>query len=218
MQRTPGLDVSHHQADAGPVDFAAAYAAGYRFCYVKLSEGESYRDPAGPKLWKAAKAAGLLVGGYHFVRFLHDGAAQARNLVAALAELGESDLPPAVDLETNEDDWKKPEPPTSERIRGVALDFVTELEHAIPWRALIYAGAPFSNESGLSVIAPDRDLWLAAYVSEARLKVPKGWPAWRIWQHSGKGRVPGITGDVDLNAFAGSEQDLKNWAQSQKRG
>ena len=34
---------------------------------------------------------------------------------------------------------------------------------------------------------------------------------WTFWQYTATGRVPGIRGDVDRNAFNGSEGDWARW-------
>jgi len=35
--------------------------------------------------------------------------------------------------------------------------------------------------------------------------------AWKFWQYTATGRVQGIAGDVDLNAFSGSPETWKAW-------
>ena len=34
---------------------------------------------------------------------------------------------------------------------------------------------------------------------------------WVFWQFDHRGSVPGVRGDVDLNAFHGSRQDWNEW-------
>jgi lysozyme len=34
---------------------------------------------------------------------------------------------------------------------------------------------------------------------------------WAFWQYTTTGRVPGIRGDVDRNAFYGTEQEFAGW-------
>ena len=36
-----------------------------------------------------------------------------------------------------------------------------------------------------------------------------GWKNWTFWQHSHRGRVKGIEGDVDLNVFGGTEVEFR---------
>jgi hypothetical protein len=38
--------------------------------------------------------------------------------------------------------------------------------------------------------------------------MPGGWGDWVVWQTSSKGKVPGIGGNVDLDTFNGSVDDL----------
>ena len=55
-------------------------------------------------------------------------------------------------------------------------------------------------------------LWLAEYgVPEPTLPVIGGWNEWLFWQNSETGEVPGFTGPVDLNIFAGTREDLGAW-------
>ncbi len=63
-----------------------------------------------------------------------------------------------------------------------------------------YIGAP--------VWARDYMLWVANYTSGAEPYKPKCWPSWVFWQHSNTGRVPGISGNVDLDRCSLSEAEL----------
>ena len=55
-------------------------------------------------------------------------------------------------------------------------------------------------------------LWLAKYTSVRPTTVPGTWKGWKIWQHTSSGKVPGITGRVDLNHFNGSYSELLSFA------
>lgn len=39
--------------------------------------------------------------------------------------------------------------------------------------------------------------------------MPKAWSAWSFWQHTDKGKVPGVGGACDLDYFHGGEAQLK---------
>jgi len=41
-------------------------------------------------------------------------------------------------------------------------------------------------------------LWLAHYTTSCP-EVPRPWTRWKYWQYTDNGRVPGITGAVDLD-------------------
>lgn len=60
-----GIDISHHQ---GSPDFQRVKKAGIRFVMLKATEGVNYTDPCFHANIKAALAAGLPVGAYHFLR------------------------------------------------------------------------------------------------------------------------------------------------------
>jgi hypothetical protein len=60
-----GIDVSHWQ---GSVDWDRVRAAGKRFVFLKSSESTDYVDPTYASNRSEARAAGLLVGAYHFAQ------------------------------------------------------------------------------------------------------------------------------------------------------
>jgi hypothetical protein len=51
--------------------------------------------------------------------------------------------------------------------------------------------------------------WLRSVAAEPKERFRNR--PWTIWQYTATGRVPGIAGDVDRNAFIGSEKDWKRW-------
>ncbi len=52
-------------------------------------------------------------------------------------------------------------------------------------------------------------LWVAHYTAECP-RVPAPWQRWTFWQHSESGRVPGISGPVDLNVMAGGSDTIED--------
>ena len=58
-----GVDVSKYQ---GTIDFAKIKAAGTTYVFVKATEGITGVDPDYARNVAAARAAGLVVGSYHF--------------------------------------------------------------------------------------------------------------------------------------------------------
>src|SRR5579864_9557685 len=94
-----GLDVSAAQ---GRVDWGCVAGMGCRFAIIKCKQGNDGIDPRFAENVAGAKAAGLLVGAYHFAYPLPklDPRAQARAFFEA-SSLGNraGELPPALDLE-----------------------------------------------------------------------------------------------------------------------
>ena len=54
------------------------------------------------------------------------------------------------------------------------------------------------------------DLWVASWTNySANIFMPDDWKSWKIWQfEGGTGRQDGITGPVDLNNFAGTQEEM----------
>ncbi|MBU6455879.1 MAG: glycoside hydrolase family 25 protein, partial [Cyanobacteria bacterium REEB67] len=95
-----GVDISHFQ---GSVDFEKLKAAGIAFVFIKATEGGTLVDEKFAVYWKAAKAAGIPRGAYHFFRPKGSVQAQIANFVNTVGSLKVGDLPPVVDLEVPED-------------------------------------------------------------------------------------------------------------------
>jgi lysozyme len=55
----------------------------------------------------------------------------------------------------------------------------------------------------------DYPFWIRSTAAKPEERYEKR--PWEFWQFTTTGRVPGITGDVDRNAFFGSEKDFAGW-------
>lgn len=185
---TRGIDVSHHQ---GVIDWTEVAASGVQFAFVKVSDGLHFRDPLGASNLSGARLAGVRVGAYHYLR-LGDGAEQADAFLAAYAR-APNDLPPVLDLE---DDVLASAAPR------IALAWLRKVEERIGVRPIVYTFPGFARWIAKAPELAAYPLWIAHWGVASPI-VPAPWKAWTIWQHSRKGRVPGIRGDVDLNRARG---------------
>lgn len=193
--RLSGIDVSHFQ---GKVDWGKVKAAGVAFAFAKATEGVSYTDAMFATNWQGMQNAGLLRGAYHFFRPSQDAAAQAQHFLSVVS-LQSGDLPPALDVETAD---------------GVSNDALTAgvqtwLEHVALQTGvtpIIYAGPRFWNGhvNGNFSAYP---LWVAEYGVQTP-QLPRGWTNWNFWQYSQSGHESGVAGNVDLDYFQGSIEDL----------
>lgn len=183
-----GIDVSNLQ---GTIDFNAVKRAGYRFAFVKAGEG-NWDDPDFRLNVQHAKAAGLKVGAYQFLRPRpgRTGAQEAAFFIENLhrAGLGHGDLRPVLDVEATQLDRAG--------THAYVKSFVNAM-HAHGFRPMIYTGTWFW---GPKVGDDDFDLplWIAAYQAHEPT-LPKPWTTYAVWQHSDKGVVPGVRGHVDVN-------------------
>ncbi|RJO74179.1 hypothetical protein D5S18_18675 [Nocardia panacis] len=77
-----GIDISNNN---GPdIDLTRVRAEGFDFVFAKVSEGDYFIDYTWPAYRDAARAAGLALAGYHYVRADSDPDAQAEMFVRQL--------------------------------------------------------------------------------------------------------------------------------------
>ena len=109
-----GVDVSrwdHSKTSAypagTPIDWVKVKAAGRSFAIIKASERTNYRNPYFANDYAQAKAAGLVVGAYHFARPalpISTARDQARYFITTVQKVGsfrdQKTFPAVLDLET----------------------------------------------------------------------------------------------------------------------
>lgn len=198
-----GLDVSHYQ---GGIDWNAVAGSGRVFGIAAVGDGY-YRDPSFAGNWSGMREAGLIRGAYQFFEPNLDPAAQADILIDAVGgSLGAGDLPPMLDIEYAEDGT----PPS--RILWAMQVWADRVEQALGKKPMIYTGAwwwnPWTSYSGQFAGYPLVD----SYYAQTCPNIAAGWSSWAFWQYSSSGRVPGINGDTDLDAFNGSLEELRAFA------
>ena len=185
-----GIDISHHQNDAGAVDWSRIKAEGYEFAFIKLTEGETFIDPKGHQNVKDAQAHGFIVGGYHFARY--KSPAEAKREADFFAKHANNlNLDFAInDLEHAED------------MREHGIKDITSATHAFMAeiakvaKPLLYTYPSFIR-GYLNPSANIHDLWIANYGVDAPDMV--FWDSWRVWQHSSSAHVSGLSGRIDVN-------------------
>lgn len=192
-----GIDVSKHN---GVIDYNKVAQAGYRFVFVKATEGATFKDAHFERNCREASRAGLKVGVYHFFRKNRDGDVQARNFMNAVQRV-KLDMPLVVDVEDWGNDYFVDEAVLQQRL----CDLVSTLKNK-GYKVMIY-----TNGNGLKrYYNPNfkgHYLWLCK-LTDPDLQVTTG----HIFQQfSHRGSVSGVNGDVDLNVFMGNEREWENW-------
>ena len=198
-----GIDVSKAQST---VAWPAVTGAGYVFVYIKATDGQDYVDPEFKVNWTGAAQAGLLRGAYHFFRAEDSPEVQADffwNTVNGMGD-GGGELPLVVDIEKNMDQ-------SNSVVLSNLTQFLQDLERLSGRQPMIYTYTSFWNGLGSGGFG-NYPLWIAEYTSAPAPILPNGWATWQFWQHAQDGKVSGITGDVDLNVFNGSADQLRQWA------
>jgi len=173
------------------VDFERVAAHGVKGVIFRFSRGHVWGDIACRLYTHWAQAAGLWTGGYHVLDPARDAVWQADCFCHLL---NARDFPPALDLQETGG-----QPGSIIAARSILwLDWVeqeTNLHPMIYTRKLWfdrYVG-PWVRFKG------EYPLWVAHYTNAAQPMIPKGWETWDLWQYSKRGRIPGISGYVDLN-------------------
>ncbi|MGN8227413.1 glycoside hydrolase family 25 protein [Paenibacillus polymyxa] len=198
-----GIDVSRYQ---GNIDWKVVKADGISFAFIKASQGQRYVDPTFITNAKGARAAGVLLGAYHFVdaTSVEAAKAEARHFAEVLEQIGGAkalDLPAVMDYENNPGNLSKT------LISAVALAFLLELERLTGRKPIIYTGNAFAANFNASL--GGYKLWIARY-SDTRVPSDTAtWKRWDIWQYSDSGKIKGIAGNVDLNEFDGTADELR---------
>lgn len=190
------IDVSRYQ---GTIDWAQVAAAGYKGAMLKtvstnrkLSKRADglYIDPTFQTNYRGARAAGLDVGVYYYTYATSEAMADAElSLVREAVRGKELTLPLAVDVEDNK--IKQLSTLDLSNLTAYALEQVEKMG----FYAQMYTYTGYKYELDMPRLSSRWDVWLADYTG----KPPAVTFKYNAHQHTSKGSVPGITGNVDLN-------------------
>jgi GH25 family lysozyme M1 (1,4-beta-N-acetylmuramidase) len=194
----PGIDVSEFQ---GNIDWNQVKASGIVFAIARVDDG-FYMDKKFDQNWAGMKAAGLIRGAYQFFEPGDDPNALADIMIQKMGPLGPGDLPPTLDVEVTDG-----QPPSviNDHIH-IWMDKVQAATGRVP---IIYTGKYFWNDNVGSGDFADHPLWLAAYVQPNCPSTPNAWGGWTMWQYNDNGSIPGIAGNVDVDMFNGTMEQLQ---------
>lgn len=205
-----GIDTSRWQ---GQVDWAQARANGASFAFLKATEGGDIVDPAFAGNWRAARAAGVPIGAYHFWYHCRPAAEQARWFIRHVPRAAGA-LPPVLDMEWTPFSPTCTQRPPATTIRREARIFLDALEAHYGQRPIIYSTPDFFEANEMWKLGA-YDFWLRSVAGHPRDVY--GGRHWTFWQYSGTGLVPGVRGKADLNVFAGSREDWGAWLAARQR-
>jgi len=188
VTRLDGVDISRYQ---GIVDWAAVRAACARPDFAvaawKVTQGQRTIDPTAARNRADAAAAGFRWRfGYHWLTPDVDGVTQARWFLENFQGIGEGE---GVILDYEEKGLSP----------DAALAFVTEVEKATGRPVAVYTGVYQNIWKDTRIFNGQRMRWVAAYVSEARVRAACQPYGFDIWQWSSSGSVPGVSTRCDVN-------------------
>ena len=214
-----GIDISSYQPR---VDWATVAKDGVSWMLARASVSV-YKDALCDDHIKAAKAAGLLVGAYHFFAPWRSPEEQAKIFLAQVKGLP-IDLPLVTDVEALAPKAKEGEPApipvtTAQLVERTAA-FMAIVEKETGRRPTLYTYSAFSTQHKLGVaFGATHRLHIADY-REGPPTVSAGWGRYAFHQHAGdNGRQAGVLlpkgklSPCDLNVYRGSLEQLKLFCQ-----
>ena len=223
-QEIRGIDISVWQHPNGkPIDFARLKSDfDISFVIIKSSDG-GMRGNDNAKKWfpidsAAAKAQGLIVGGYHYAlpgnmdhNTITDAKLQAKRAVEQVNGAPIGDLPLTLDIEELPCGW------TITRLATWTSTFLEEAQRISGRTPIVYANGSFIarlEDASASDLAR-YPLWLAKWgpklgtdPSENRI-----WKNnWTIWQFTADGDIDAVPSNTtDLNVFNGTQEEFQSF-------
>jgi GH25 family lysozyme M1 (1,4-beta-N-acetylmuramidase) len=186
------IDLSHHNTIGSLHDAAAAGIVGV---IHKATEGVKMVDKTAKSRFALSRDAGLLWGVYHFMK--------------------------PGDVETQVDHFLKNAPADDKtlyvldfEVDGITLSQVLEFLELVDDRTgqipVLYTGFKLKDLGGARKIPAltAYRLWLAQY--GPRPVLPKGYDKLWLWQYTQTGKIAGVSGDVDLNEYNGTAEQLRD--------
>ncbi|MCM1034516.1 MAG: hypothetical protein NC038_02960 [Paludibacter sp.] len=203
-----GIDISHYQSYIDWEEVCFLYDPHHKlythptqktqrrevdFVIAKATEGARIHDAFYHRNKEGAGKQNIPFGAYHFYSYKSSALAQARNFIQ-YANLQTGDLLPVLDVEPYRN--RLPE-------RDSVLRWLQTVEKYYGAKPIIYTNEncyqtyfmPYKQFRGYHY-------WIARYGGEQ--------PSSKhlLWQSADNGKVAGIRGDVDLNVFRGTHQEL----------
>lgn len=188
-----GIDVSSYQ---GKPDWPKVSNSGVKFAILRIHQ-KSGVDTSFEHNYKGCKSNGILIGGYKYSYALTPAQAidEAEDVLSVLGGRG-LDFPVFYDLE-----WSQQRSLGKQAIENVAIAFLTRIKKA-GYKVGIYCNLDWYNNV-LTDALKKYDCWIARYPAsdngsvQERLRPNVGVG----WQYSSKGKVSGISGNVDMDVF-----------------
>lgn len=200
-----GVDIASYQSSINPAKLTTT-----DFVIVKFTQGTTYLNPYADRQYSAAKAAGKLLGAYHYAEG-KSATAEAQYFVKHLGNrIGECIL--ALDWEGNQNSVFG----TGEDVAW-CKEFLDEVYRLTGVRPLIYMSKSVCRKYNWSSVAANYPLWCAQYKSNSTTDYQSspwtdnnGFGAWErdtIRQYSSHGRIAGYDSNIDIDlAYMSAEE------------
>ncbi len=201
-----GVDVSSYQLD---IDWKGLEKEGYKFAFIKATEGSSHVDDRFEENWKNVRKTDIRAGAYHFLSYDTSGKSQAENFIKTVKKR-HGMLPPAVDVEFY-GEYEEVHP-SKKKLRKVLDTVLEELEDHYGQKPVIYTNT-YIYDTYISGRYDDYPIWISAHDLPESLPDDSNWTFCQYTFYGQSDSVGGGEKYVDLNVFNGSSWDLRkgNW-------
>ena len=189
-----GIDVSKWN---GNIDWNAVKNSGVSYVIIRCgyrgsSTGALIEDPQFRSNIKGAKAAGLKVGVYFFSQAVNEvEAVEEASMVLGLVSGYGLNYPIFLDVEAS---GGRADGISKETRTAVCKAFCATIQNS-GYSAGVYANKSWFTEKINTSSLTAYKIWLAQYASTPTYTATR----YDMWQYSSKGKVSGISGNVDLN-------------------
>jgi GH25 family lysozyme M1 (1,4-beta-N-acetylmuramidase) len=203
---TQGVDVSNNN---GTVNWSQVAGAGITFGYAKVTESVNFTDSYFNANWAGMKAYGITRGAYLFWRANVDPTQEANYFLQRFESAGftPTDLAPMIDVEVAD----------GQSVATIAANLHTTVNviHAAlgMWPVIYTSNSFWVTSVGNDATFTADPLWITLWTANPPppTQVPAanwGGNGFTIWQKSGTGSVPGISGSADLDQTSGAPLPL----------
>lgn len=199
-----GIDVYHGDNGGNAINWTNVKNAGISFAFVKATESTDYIDPSFATNWSGMKTAGIVRGAYHFFHSDVDPTQQANYFLATVGTVEAGDML-VLDLEDANGQ-------TQATIESNAATWMASIKSQTGVTPILYVSPAFLSSYTELAQYP---LWVANYEVNCP-DVPSAWTTYTFWQSTGTGSLSALTGDVDLDTFNGTLQQLVAFADGTK--
>lgn len=211
-----GIDISAYQGNITANGWQQIKNSGIDFVFARVSLGACCDFDANyVNNFNRAIAAGIPIGPYA-VGYPHTNSAdpndainEANYLVQLMKPYYQGSglmLRPVLDIELPTDKSL-----SQSFMSQWVVKWATTIKQGLGVDPIIYTYTDFASTEFNNTVT-QYPLWIANYGPDPPATLSPSqyapWSSWEFWQHSSTGSVPGIGGNVDLNVFDGTFQEL----------
>lgn len=190
MATTHGIDISKHN---GAINWAMVKTSGKaNFAVLRAGYGRlvSQKDAQFEANYKGTKSVGVPIGAYWYSYALSEDEARAEaDACLSVLKGKQFEYPIYYDIEE-----EKTLTMGKARVSAIARAFCEKMEKAGYFVGIYMSASPLTN-----LITDELRNRYAVWVAHVNVQKPAYSGAYGMWQYSWKGKVSGISGDVDLD-------------------